>query len=140
MHKANPDICQIDSEGYTFIECHWPECPFVCKTKWDFGIHLSYHLAKQNELDSLGPQDHPFIRVGPKWSGNKVLKPYQFKARTSGANSKAPLHANLTENDPAKGLTEVIVPELQCELCGLAMTNKDPKLQLQLHIQACFFP
>ena len=98
----------IDCEGYEFIECHYPACGFVCKTKWDFGIHLSYHLSKYEDM--LGSGSATPARVGPKWLGAKWAtgKPIPVK------------------EDPVA---------LQCDICGMTMTNKDPQLQLELHLK-----
>ena len=106
----------VESEGYNFIECHFQDCNHILKTKWDFGVHLSVHCAREKR----GPNRKQFLKHTYS-SGGDVFQKWKQDKRKSTEESKA------IENN------EKDIIGYQCEQCGHHCTNAYPELELELH-------
>ena len=91
----------MQPEGFEglLMECHYPNCKYVCKTKFDFGRHLVGHkkglINSNRELENI--------------AFDKIL--------------------------PDEHVIEIPRKLVQCDICGLTCTNKDPQMQLELHME-----
>ena len=128
-------VHDINADGYSFIECHYPNCKKVFKSEYDFGRHLVHHkkLGKKVLPDPDEPLtlDEEYARqLGP----GKVL-PNVYRPPTL-LESVQPETLTLTITEPVLHDDSTLeIPRLQCDICGMTCTNKDPQLQLDLHMK-----
>ena len=98
----------LEPLGFNLLECHYPGCKAVFKTKSDFGHHIVSHKVK-NETNDMTELEHVAFE--------KPLMPAEEPAE-------------MTKIDDIGKLGK-----LQCDICGMTCTNKDPALELELHME-----
>ena len=119
----------LDCEGFTLIECHHEGCDKVFKTKSDFARHLISHkrdtLAYQlDSLTSVAFQRAP--TTGTRFGNYRNVKA-DFEAMEADST--------LVGVDTSLKPTSTSGGALQCDICGMTCTNKDPQMELELHMK-----